>query len=51
MPATGASRSSLKIFIAYLVLVASFVPLGNGFTVEDKDVEECVKEEDDVWFD
>ena len=43
-------KEFLEIFIVFLVLVASFVPLGDGFTVEDEDVEECVKEED-VQFD
>lgn len=47
----GCFQEFLEIFIAFLVLVAGFAPLSDGFAVEDKDMEEGVEEEDDVRFD
>lgn len=41
----------LEIFVAFLILISSLPPLGNGLSMEDKDMEERVKEEDDVRFD
>lgn len=47
----GRFEEFLEIFIAFLVLVAGFAPLGDSFAVEDEDVEERVEEENDVRFD
>jgi len=40
-----------EVLIPFLVLVTCLSPLSNCFTVENEDVEEGVKEENDVRFD
>lgn len=41
----------LEVLVAFLVLVACFAPLGDRFAVENEDVEEGVKKQDDVGLD
>ena len=44
-------KQFLEVLVPFLFLIASFPPLGNGLSVEDQDVEESVKEQDDIGFD
>jgi hypothetical protein len=39
-----------KVFVAFLILVVCFSPLSDGLSVENKDMEEGVEEEDNVVF-
>ena len=38
-----------EVLIAFLVLVTSLAPLRDGLTMEDKQVEECIEQQDDIW--
>ena len=41
----------LEVFVPLLLLIARFAPLGDRLAVEDKDVEECVQQKNDIGFD
>lgn len=47
----GCLQQLLEVGIVFLFLVVCLTPLRNGLSVEDKDVEEGVKKEDDVGAD
>lgn len=49
--ANGGFQELFEVFVSFLFLVVCFAPLGDRLTVEDKNVEEGVEEEDDVWAD
>lgn len=47
----GGLEEGCEVLVAFLVLVASFAPLGHCFAVEDEDMEEGVEEEDGLVLD
>lgn len=47
----GRFEELFEVFVTFLVLIACFAPLCDGFAMENEDMEEGVEEEDDIWFD